>query len=57
MGKAITSTPQMQQTDPITFPSGVVGQMSPYFLHIKNRGKLMFDLCTLNGETKVQKRI
>lgn len=25
MGNAITKTPQMQQTDPITFPSGVVG--------------------------------
>lgn len=30
MGSAITSTPQMQQTVPITFPSGVVGHMSPY---------------------------
>lgn len=34
MGNAITNTPQMQQTDPITFPSGVVGQISPYFIFI-----------------------
>lgn len=33
MGNAITNTPQMQQTEPITFPSGVVGQMSPYFMN------------------------
>lgn len=31
MGNAITNTPQIQHTDPITFPSGVVGQISPYF--------------------------
>lgn len=30
MGNAITKTPHIQHTDPITFPSGVVGQMSPY---------------------------
>lgn len=30
MGKAITSTPQIQHTEPMSLPSGVVGTMSPY---------------------------
>lgn len=48
MGNAITKTPQMQQTDPITFPSGVVGQMSPYFMFlcIRNKSELVFDVYT-----------